>query len=175
MPRAARHPGSARALLATAMTLLLAACATPAGLPPTEVPPPAFPPGPPPPPMTERDAPVAAPALVGPVWAWQHTLMNDDSRTVPGAPDRYTLQFRPDGRVDVRADCNRGGGSYTQQERRLSFGPIALTRMQCAPGSNDAAFLKGLPEITSFLFAGDLLVLELKYDSGSMQFRALPR
>jgi heat shock protein HslJ len=170
-----------RPTLLLALNLLLAACAAPTG-PFPAAPPPArqavFPPGPPPPAMSEPSVPngaTSAPSLVGPVWAWQETLMSDDTRIVPGTPDRYTLQFQPDGRVSVRADCNRGSGSYTRDANRLSFGPIVLTRKHCPPGSRDAAFLKGVIDVSGHLFAGPALVLELQYDSGTMRFDALTR
>jgi heat shock protein HslJ len=168
-----------RLSLLFALNLLLAACAAPAGPFPAGPPPErqaAFPPGPPPPTMSEeavRTGATSAPSLVGPVWAWQETLMSDDARIVPDAPDRYTLQFQPDGRVVVRADCNRGSGTYTLDGNRLTFGPIALTRRQCPAGSRDAAFLKGVINVSGHLFAGPVLVLELQYDSGTMRFGVL--
>lgn len=121
--------------------------------------------------------PIAAPGdavLTGTVWSWQSTLMSDDARFVPDAPERYTLLFEPGGKVSVRADCNRGSGTYTLNGNALGFGPIALTRMMCAPGSRDAEFLKGLQEVSGHLFRGNDLVLTLKFDSGSMRF-ATPR
>jgi len=120
----------------------------------------------PPPPMAAAGDAV----LTGTLWSWQGTLMNDDTRFVPDAPDRYTLLFEPGGKVSVRADCNRGSGTYTLDGTALAIGPIALTRMMCAPGSRDAEFLKGLPEVSGHLFRGNDLVLTLKFDSGSMRF-----
>ena len=162
------------------VVLLVGACAAPAGPEPAAAPPgrqAAFPPGPPPPPMPDPEpvtrATSGTPALVGPIWAWQGTLMNDDSRVVPESPERYTLQLQPDGKAVVRADCNRGSGTYARDGQRLAFGAIAQTRMACPPESRDAAFLKGLANVASYLFDGDVLVLELKYDSGAMRFRAL--
>ena len=162
-----------------ALIVLLGGCAAPAGPGPAAGPPPrqaAFPPGPPPPPMPDPEpvttGTIGSPALVGPVWAWQGTLMNDDSRVVPESPERYTLQLQPDGKAVVRADCNRGSGTYARDGQRLTFGAIAQTRMACPPESRDAAFLKGLANVASYLFDGDVLVLELKYDSGAMRFRA---
>lgn len=120
----------------------------------------------PPPPLVEA----ADASLVGTLWSWQRTLMSDDTRIVADAPGKYTLRFDAGGRVEVRADCNRGSGPYTLDGRRLSFGPIALTRAMCAPGSRDAEFLKGLQNVAGHLFRGAELVLTLKVDSGSMIF-----
>src|SRR5205085_2782430 len=51
------------------------------------------------------------PAPSGGVWAWQGTEAAGE-RIVPGAPDRYTVEFQPNGRVQLRADCNRGVAEY---------------------------------------------------------------
>ncbi len=120
----------------------------------------------PPPPLA-----AAADTLpMGVVWSWQGTQMNDDTRFVPDAPERYTLEFLHGGKVSVRADCNRGNGSYQRDGNAIAIGPIALTRMMCPPGSRDAEFLKGLANVSGMLFRGSDLVLTLKVDSGSMRF-----
>ncbi len=40
-----------------------------------------------------------------------------------------------DGRVDVEAGCNRGGGAVIATDTTLAFGPIALTKMACPGGA----------------------------------------
>ena len=117
--------------------------------------------------------PMAAPGdalLTNTPWAWQGTQMKDGNRITPEAPDRYTLTFQPGGQVSVRADCNRGSGSYLLNDTALSFGPIALTKMFCAQGSRDAEFLKELAAVASQGFSGNELVLTLQGDAGSMRF-----
>lgn len=117
--------------------------------------------------------PMAAPGdalLTGTVWSWTETVMSDGKRIRPDAPERYTLVFQPGGMVAVRADCNRGSGSYLLNGGALSFGPVALTRAMCAPGSLDTEFMKGLGTVSGQFFKGNELVLALKVDSGSMIF-----
>lgn len=107
---------------------------------------------------------------MGVVWSWQGTQMSDGARYLPDAPDRYTLEFLPGGRMNVRADCNRGNASYVRNANSIAFGPIALTRMMCPAGSRDTEFLKGLGNASGLLFRGNDLVLTFKVDSGSMRF-----
>jgi len=38
-----------------------------------------------------------------------------------------------DGRVDVEAGCNRGGGTIQVTDTTIAFGPIGLTKVACAP------------------------------------------
>jgi heat shock protein HslJ len=151
-----------RVVLPAALALALAACAaTDTGTPVL--------PGrinaPPPPMAASGDA-----LLTNAVWTWQGTQMADGRRVVPDAPERYTLDFQPGGQVRVRADCNRGSASYLLNDTALSFGPIALTKMMCPPGSRDAEFLGDLARVTSQRFGGSQLELALRDGAGTMRF-----
>jgi heat shock protein HslJ len=109
------------------------------------------------------------------IWLWQGTQRGSDARIVPDAPERYTLEFQPGGRVLVRADCNRGSGSYQLNGRSLTFGPFALTRAMCAPGSRDVEFLRGLAAVSGHVDNGRELVLTFADNAGSMRFRVADR
>lgn len=50
-----------------------------------------------------------------------------------GEGDKRFIQFGGDGRVSGHAGCNRFGGSYNEDGGKLSFGPIAMTKMMCPP------------------------------------------
>ena len=116
------------------------------------------------------------PALTGSMWRWTETLMSDGTHIRPAAPERYSLEFLPDGATRVRADCNTGSGRYeTAADRRLTLGRLAVTQAACLPGSLGDAYLKGLANVSGYLFDGDNLVLMLTYDSGTMRFVALKR
>lgn len=155
----------ARAAVSSALlALVLASCASPDA-------PPRMPgaiDAPPPPIAAAGDS-----LLTGAVWAWQETLMSDGKKIAPAAPERYTIQFAPGGAVAVRADCNRGSGSYVLDGGALAFGPMAVTRAMCPPDSSDAEFLKQLSQVTGQLFRGNDLVLTLRVDAGSMRFATI--
>ncbi len=121
----------------------------------------------PPPPATR---PRAATWLAGITWYWQGTLLNDGSQFVPDDRRRYTVLFTRDGRISVRADCNRGVGQYVLRGRALAMSALALTKVACPPGSLDRRFLAQLSEVGSLLRRGDLLHLEMMDDSGTMMF-----
>jgi para-nitrobenzyl esterase len=119
--------------------------------------------------------PIAAPGdalLTGIAWSWQGTQASDGARTVPESPERYSVEFQPGGRANIRADCNRGSASYLLDGGALSFGPIALTRAMCPPGSREADFLAGLRNVSGQRFDGSALVLTLKGETGAMRFSA---
>jgi len=86
------------------------------------------------------------------------------------APDRYTLSFQGGGRVNVRADCNRGSGSYEVNGAQIRFGAIALTRMACPSTSQDAEFLRSVVQANAFAMDRGELVLALS-DGASMRFK----
>jgi len=113
---------------------------------------------------------VASGEIVGPVWQWQRTQSGSAPVVVSAAPDRYTLSFQDGGRVNVRADCNRGSGSYQVNGAQIRFGPIALTRMGCPPGSQDTDFLRTLAQAASYAMDRGELVLTLS-DGASMRFK----
>jgi len=161
----------ARALaLTVAVATLVLACSGPATQPANPLPPVT--------PIMLPPAPAAddAGALIGPTWAWQGTLGADDRRATPASPDRYTLAFQADGRVQVRADCNRGGARYELgADKALTIAPAALTKMGCPPGSSDTEFLRELGLVERFRFADGDLVLTLRGNAGSMRFSPLGR
>jgi len=109
--------------------------------------------------------------LVGPVWQWQRTLMSDGRSIAAAAPERYTLTFEGGGRVLLRADCNRGSGTYEINGSTMKFGPAALTRMGCPPGSQDGEFALSLSRVASFAVVDGELELQLA-DGATMRFRA---
>ena len=116
---------------------------------------------------------VAASEIVGPVWQWQRTQLGGAPPVVAAAPERYTLSFQGGGRVNVRADCNRGSGSYEVDNAQMKFGAIALTKMACPAGSQDADFLRMVINATAYAIDRGDLVLTL-FDGASMRFRPVP-
>jgi heat shock protein HslJ len=119
----------------------------------------------PPPPLAAEDT-----LPIGVVWTWLSTQTRDGGGVVPEGRERYTVEFRPGGTVSVRADCNRGTGTYTRNGHALRIGPIALTRMACPADSREAEFVKGLAAVAGHSMVGSDLVLTLKPDGGSMRF-----
>jgi uncharacterized lipoprotein YbaY len=120
-------------------------------------------------PMASSAQPPDSSALTGVVWQWQHTVTDTDS-VAPDDPSRYAIEFQPDGRVNVRADCNRGGGSYEATENRLTFGPIAVTLIACPPGSLDSVFLRQLNDAGVYSTDGNQLFIGLKSSVAVMTF-----
>jgi heat shock protein HslJ len=115
----------------------------------------------------------ASNAIVGPVWLWQRTQLADGKLVTPATPDRYTLAFQGGGRMNLRADCNRGAGAYAVNGNAMKIEAPALTKMGCPAGSQDMEFLAELARVASYEIVDNELVLTLT-DGGAMRFRAQP-
>jgi heat shock protein HslJ len=108
--------------------------------------------------------------LVGVIWKWQQFQSNDDSVQTPADPDQYTLEFMTDGSVAIQADCNRALGTYTLDGSLLDIeiGPVTLAF--CPEGSLSEEYLRLLGDVVAYVFEGDDLFLDVKFDSGTMKF-----
>jgi heat shock protein HslJ len=104
-------------------------------------------------------------------WTWIRAVYNDGREIAPRQAEAFTLTFRADGTVAVTTDCNRMMGGYTTNGRELTFGNMAATRMFCAD-SQETEFSELLANTSSYSFMSrGELVLQLKFDSGSVVFR----
>lgn len=111
--------------------------------------------------------------LSGTSWQLVRFVGGDGSTATPPDPTRYTLEFRADGQVAARVDCNRGSGTWRSEEpSRLEFGPLAMTRAMCAPGSLHDQIVKQLPHVRSYVLKDGRLVLSLQADGGTYEFAA---
>ena len=108
--------------------------------------------------------------LVGPVWRLVQFRGGDDTRLTPDDPAKYTLEFKPDGSVNARIDCNRGHGTWKSSGPSLELGPLALTRMACPPGSLHDRIVKHWSSIRSYVLKDGHLHLSLMADGGIYEF-----
>lgn len=83
--------------------------------------------------LTLVDREVADPdrPLIGTRWLVDGLISGGAVSSVP-AGVIAALTFS-DGRVEVEAGCNTGGGTATVTDTTIGFGPIGLTKMACAP------------------------------------------
>jgi heat shock protein HslJ len=108
--------------------------------------------------------------ITGVVWKWQQTRYNNDTQNVPSDPSLYTIEFKSDGKLNIRADCNRAGGTYSMEGKSIRIEQTHSTMAMCPPGSLDQDFNKDLSAAAIYFFQDDFLYLDLKYDSGTMKF-----
>ena len=95
----------------------------------------------------------------------------DDTILIPAEKAKYTIAFGTDGHVSVRIDCNRGRGTWKLSgPSQLQFGPLALTRAMCPPGSLHDRVVKHWEFIRSYIIKDGHLFLLLMADGGSYEF-----
>lgn len=115
----------------------------------------------------------ADPKLLGTRWVWV------DSSTASGrqpAPRTgiYLLDFSSAQFVRVTADCNRGSAKYTLDGKAFKAGPVALTRMACAPGGQAGRFTAELARAErAEIRDGELLLSQTAATASTMRFLAL--
>ena len=98
----------------------------------------------------------------------------DATTLTPADGAEYTIAFEPGGRLTARIDCNRGMGTWESSgPPQLEFGPLALTRAMCPPGSLHDHIVKQWPYVRSYLIRNGHLFLSLMADGGIYEFEPM--
>ena len=118
--------------------------------------------------------PEAPASLAGTAWQLVRFQGGDDKVVVPDDRAKYTIAFAADGGVSVRFDCNRGRGSWkSASPGQIQFGPMALTRAMCPPGSLHDQLVKHWFYVRSYVLRDGHLHLSLMADGGIYKFEPL--
>jgi para-nitrobenzyl esterase len=109
--------------------------------------------------------------LGGTSWQLVRFQGSDDKTLIPDDRSKYTIAFNSDGSLTVRIDCNRGRGTWKSVgPSQLQFGPLALTRAMCPPGSLHDHIVKQWEYIRSYVIRNGHLYLSLIADGGIYEF-----
>ena len=112
-----------------------------------------------------------AAGLGGTSWQLVKFQSSDDKLLTPDDPAKYTIAFGTDGNVSARIDCNRGRGSWKSPgPNQLQYGPLALTRAICPPGSMHDRIVKDWEFVRSYTLKDGHLFLALMADGGIYEF-----
>lgn len=114
-------------------------------------------------------------------WRLAEIQSMDDTQGITAVPDtqRYTVTFDGGVRASFQIDCNRGSSSWVATpgesgvSGRLTFGPIATTKMACPPGSLDHRVSSALAGVRTYLIEGGRLHLSLMADSGVLTWQPI--
>jgi heat shock protein HslJ len=99
-----------------------------------------------------------ASGLTGTVWKLQSFQRSDATSVRVPDPNQFTVEFAADGKMAVRADCNRCAGSYSQSGTALDINQaVACTRAACPSAPFDQEYLAALVDTTSARLTGDVL------------------
>ena len=100
----------------------------------------------------------AAGGIVGPQW-----VAEEIAGAAVAGDTRITLQLGADGNASGKGGCNGYGGPYTLAGDAITFGPLAATKMACAPAVMDQEqrYFDTLAKVTHYAVADDgALLLE---------------
>lgn len=112
--------------------------------------------------------------LSGTSWQLVRFQGGDGTTVRPDDRFKYTIAFEDDGILSARIDCNRARGSWKSEgPSRLEFGPMAITRAQCPPGSLHDRIVEHLPYMVSYVVKDGRLFLSLIADGGIYEFEPL--
>ena len=116
----------------------------------------------------------SSPALAGTSWQLVTFQGGDEKTLTPDDGSKYTIEFGSGGQLTARIDCNRGRGSWKSEgANQVRFGPMALTRAQCAAGSLHDHIVKQWSHIRSYILKDGHLYLSLMADGGIYEFEPL--
>jgi heat shock protein HslJ len=116
----------------------------------------------------------AAAGLEGTSWRLVRFEAGDEAVLTPDDPSKYTLEFRPEGKLSARIDCNRGTATWKSEgPDQLELGPIELTRMACPPSPMSDRVLKDWSSVRSYVRRNGRLVVSLMADGGIYEFEPL--
>ena len=120
----------------------------------------------------DGDGQTGAPAVTSLQGVWQLvSLQEAGGAVVPApAPARFTAEFGADGRLGVRADCNRCQGAYEASPGTLAMNPLmACTLAYCQSAPLDTLYVSLLLDSTSWTVED--ACLELRSARGALRFR----
>jgi heat shock protein HslJ len=105
-------------------------------------------------------------------WRWIETTYNDGRKILPSQSMAFTVDFLGEGQFSATTDCNRIAGSYLlDTDNQIVFSDMISTKMFCAD-SQESDFAQMLENSSSYHFTSKgELILDLKFDSGSVIFR----
>lgn len=102
------------------------------------------------------------------VWRLQ-SLKTPTGMTTVDKPENYQIEFKADGNIGLKADCNGGGGSYTAEDGSISVKRIITTFIFCGENSLDKRFLRGLETARTYRIEGNNLLIDGAGDNGTMK------
>ena len=120
---------------------------------------------------TATTPPATQSELAGTSWRLVRIQSMDDKTYAPEDRSRYTISFGADGRATMRIDCNRGSATWmSAQKGELAFGPTAMTKMMCPPGSLYDRVVKDLEFVRSYVLKDGHLFISLMADGAIYEF-----
>ncbi len=85
-------------------------------------------------------------------------------------PERYQIVLDDVGTITIQADCNMVNGVYTTEDGSIMIDLGPSTMADCPDDSLAGQFVQNLSAAAIMFFIEDDMLLDLKFDSGTMRF-----
>jgi len=117
------------------------------------------------------EQPPASAQLTNINWQWSELVETEPAaQTVVPNPQNYVIIFLTDGTIDILADCNFGGGTYSLDGNNITITVGEMTKIACEEGSLSDQFITQLGNVSTYQLTIPKLTLKLNEDAGSMSF-----
>src|SRR5262249_23286517 len=119
----------------------------------------------------DASAGLTATSLPGGVWRLATLRPAGQTEVTIANPDLFTAEFTAQGRVSLRADCNRCAGGYRAGRTSLTVGPMACTRAYCVATAPLDSTFEALVSGAETWSAPDEQHLEVASAAGRLRFQ----
>ncbi|MFL2855535.1 MAG: META domain-containing protein [Pseudohongiellaceae bacterium] len=94
----------------------------------------------------------------------------NNSEFIPNNPENYLMRFRLESRLQIEADCNQAGATWTQEAYSLTLTDLVTTRKLCVQPSLFNRFIMNLDRSESYQLLDDQLILRTNSEADWMVF-----
>ncbi len=104
--------------------------------------------------------------------SWQLVAIHaaNDTAFVPANPENHLLRFRLDNRLQIEADCNQAGATYSQDADSLTITELVTTRKLCVAPSLFNRYILNLMRTQALRIEGENLIILTDLPSEWMEF-----
>ena len=103
-------------------------------------------------------------------WQLKTIFGFNNSEYKPEDPSNYLLRFRLDNRLQIEADCNQAGATWTVEEETISLTALVTTRKLCIQPSLFNRYIMNLNRTETFELMDNRLILRTSTETDWMEF-----
>ena len=103
-------------------------------------------------------------------WQLKTIFGFNNSEYTPENPSDYLLRFRLDNRLQIEADCNQAGATWTVEEETISLTALVTTRKLCIQPSLFNRYIMNLNRTETFELMDNRLILRTSTKTDWMEF-----
>ena len=94
-----------------------------------------------------------------------------NSEFVPTNPENYLLRFRLDSRLQIEADCNQAGATWTLEGNAFTLTEMVTTRKLCVQPSLFNRYIMNLDRAETYELGNGQLIIRTNSEADWMLFK----